>query len=183
MYLDELPPLDECSGGGEAFPCDGEEEMWKATTIGTGALLLAAGPLLAQTATVVDGNNIRVDGIEYRLYGIDAAESDQVCRDGWRAGLAAARYLAELVRAKNIVCLTMATDHDGRTAAICRAAGVDIGAAMVTGGHAVASVRHSARYVAQEEAAKAAERGIHAHDCARRGDYGASGAERANDPA
>lgn len=39
-------------------------------------------------------------------------------------------------------------DHE--VAAICRAEGVDLGAAMAAGGYALAFVPHSARYITQE---------------------------------
>lgn len=45
------------------------------------ALILAASPALTGL-TVTDGDTIRVDGITYRLHGIDAMESRQLCGDG-----------------------------------------------------------------------------------------------------
>jgi endonuclease YncB( thermonuclease family) len=41
------------------------------------ALALAASPALAQSARVVDGDTLKVDGVTYRLWGIDAPESGQ----------------------------------------------------------------------------------------------------------
>ena len=50
------------------------------------ALAFAASPALAQSARAVDGDTLKVDGVTYRLWGIDAPESHQPCADGWPAG-------------------------------------------------------------------------------------------------
>jgi endonuclease YncB( thermonuclease family) len=56
-------------------------------------------------------------------------------------------------------------EFDHEIAAICRADGIDLGAAMVTGGYALAFVPYSARYITQEDAATSARRGVHGHKC------------------
>lgn len=128
------------------------------------ALALVAGrPAVAQT--VIDGDSLQVDGKAYRLHGIDAPEAAQICADGWPAGFVAEEYLGELIEGRHITCATTTGDRDGETVALCRADGVDLGGAMVTGGHALAFVPYSARYISQEDAAVAAQRGIHAHKC------------------
>ena len=43
------------------------------------ALALAAFPALAESVRVVDGDTLQVDGVTYRLWGIDAPESGQPC--------------------------------------------------------------------------------------------------------
>ena len=125
--------------------------------------LLLAMPAAAQT--VVDGDTIKLNGTAFRLHGIDAPETNQACADGWPAGRAALTYLRELMQDKAITCEPRATDRYGRTVALCRADGVDLGGAMVSGGHALAFTQYSAQYIAQESAAKAAGRGLHAHEC------------------
>jgi endonuclease YncB( thermonuclease family) len=50
------------------------------------SLTLAALPAFAESVRVVDGDTLRVDGVTYRLWGIDAPESGQPCADGWPAG-------------------------------------------------------------------------------------------------
>ena len=118
----------------------------------------------ARSGVAVDGDTIELKGATFRLHGIDAPEIDQVCADGWLAGREARAYLAELIEGRQVRCMTMPASED-ESAAVCRADGVDLGAAMVTGGHALAYVPFSARYISQEAAALAAKRGIHAHGC------------------
>jgi endonuclease YncB( thermonuclease family) len=40
---------------------------------------LAASPALADSIRVVDGDTLKVDGVTYGLWGIDAPESAQPC--------------------------------------------------------------------------------------------------------
>lgn len=115
--------------------------------------------------TVVDGDSIELDGKTYRLYGIDAPDDGQICSDGWPAAYEAEAYLSQLVRGKTVTCLPIGLPQINMTNAICRADGVDLGAAMVTGGMAYAFVPHSVRYITQEEAAVSASRGLHRHKC------------------
>jgi endonuclease YncB( thermonuclease family) len=127
------------------------------------ALILLSFPVCAQTVT--DGDTIKMDGMTYRLWGIDAPENKQACADGWEAGKAAATYLYGLVRGHKVVCEAKDTDRYGRTVAICRADGRDLGADMVSAGIALAFVRYSSDYVEQENVAKAAGLGIHGRGC------------------
>lgn len=127
------------------------------------ALILLALPVGAQTVT--DGDTIKMDGTTYRLWGIDAPESKQECADSWAAGKAATTYLYGLIRGHKVACEAKDTDRFGRTVAICRADGRDLGADMVRAGMALAFVRYSRDYVEQEKAAKAAGLGIHVRGC------------------
>jgi len=70
-----------------------------------------------------------------------------------------------LVQGKTVVCEAKDTDRYGRTVAICRASGEDLGAIMVREGMAWAFVRYSRDYVGQESRARADRLGVHAHGC------------------
>ncbi len=123
----------------------------------------AAWPAIAQTIT--DGDTIKLDGTIYRLWGIDAPESKQDCPDGWPAGRLATTRLLALIQGKTVVCEKKDTDRYGRTVAVCRASGEDLGAIMVREGMAWAFVRYSRDYVSQEATAQAERLGVHGHDC------------------
>src|SRR3954465_1628214 len=104
----------------------------KSSVVGVLVALLAV-PAAAQT--VVDGDTIKLDGTTYRIWGIDAAETQQACADGWMAGREATAAMLALVKGRTIACEAKAKDRYGRTVALCRADGVDLGAAMVSAGH------------------------------------------------
>jgi endonuclease YncB( thermonuclease family) len=126
------------------------------------ALAAATAPVAAQTVT--DGDTIKLGGTIYRLWGIDAPESKQWCGD-YPAGIMATGTLQMLIKGKTVVCEPKATDRYGRTVAICRADGEDLGRAMVQLGMAWAFVRYSRDYVEQEALAKLKNLGIHAYQC------------------
>jgi endonuclease YncB( thermonuclease family) len=107
----------------------------------------------------------------YRIWGIDAAEMKQACADGWMAGKKAAAAMLELVKGRTITCEPKARDRYGRTVAICRADGVDLGPSMVSAGMAWAFTRYSSDYVSQERAAIGAGLGVHTHDCEKPCDW------------
>jgi Staphylococcal nuclease homologue len=69
-------------------------------------------------------------------------------------------------RGRSIVCQEKDRDRYGRIVAICRASGEDLGAIRVREGFAWAFTRYSVDYVDQQEEARTANRGVHAHDCA-----------------
>ena len=126
------------------------------------ALALAASPAVAQSARVIDGDTLQVDGVTYRLWAIDAPEMHQACADDWPAGRAATEHLRALIGDRHVTCEPRSVD---RTVALCRADGRDLGADMVADGHAWAFVRYSRDYVEEEREAAAVRAGIHGHTC------------------
>ncbi len=128
--------------------------------------ILTFGDLVrGRGAVVIDGDSLKLNGAVYRLWGIDAPETKQDCSDGWPAGRMATTKLLALVQGKTVVCEKKDTDRYGRTVAICRASGEDLGALLVRSGMAWAFVRYSRDYVEQEARAKLAKVGVHARDC------------------
>ena len=131
-------------------------------------------PAAAQPVTVTDGDTIKINGTIYRLWGIDAPETKQWCGDH-AAGVIASGTLAKLVDgAAHVACEAKATDRYGRTVAICRADGRDLGQAMVRLGMAWAFTRYSGQYVPDQDAASADNLGIHRHACVPAWDWRAS---------
>jgi len=125
--------------------------------------LTVASPCAGQTIT--DGDTLKQNGVTYRLWGIDAPEAKQVCPDGWPAGSLATTRLQALTAGRSITCQEKDRDRYGRIVAICRASGEDLGAILVREGFAWAFTRYSVDYVDQQEEARRANRGVHAHDC------------------
>ena len=124
--------------------------------------IVVASPALAQT--VVDGDTIKLKGVTWRLWGIDAPETKQWCGD-YPAGALATRMLVKLMKDKTTTCEDRGTDRYGRTIGLCRVNGDDLSAAMVQLGMAWAFVRYSRDYVELERWARAENLGVHAHGC------------------
>jgi endonuclease YncB( thermonuclease family) len=113
---------------------------------------------------ICDGDTLKLNGVTYRLWGIDAPETKQLCGD-YAAGIMATETLEMLVRGKTVVCEPKTTDRYGRTVAVCRADGEDLGRTMVQLGMAWAFVRYSHDYVDVETQAKAENLGVHGWKC------------------
>jgi endonuclease YncB( thermonuclease family) len=122
------------------------------------ALVLAILGNSARAQSVADGDTLKRNGTIYRLWGIDAPETKQWC-NGYPDGVIATGTLEKLIKSKTVVCEPKTTDRYGRTVAICRANGEDLGRAMVQLGMALAFTRYSADYVQDEAKAKAARPG------------------------
>jgi endonuclease YncB( thermonuclease family) len=145
--------------------------MWKALVI-AGLLVIAATPSSAETlagqATVIDADTVEIHGERIRLLGIDAAESRQVCTDAagaeYRCGKVAAFALADKIGRAVVTCEGKERDRYKRLVATCFAAGTDINGWLVERGLAVAYRKYSKTYVPQEDAARAAKRGLWAGD-------------------
>ena len=79
-------------------------------------------------------------------------------------GAESSRKLRELVGDQDVMCYETGRDQYGRTVAICRAGDIELGAAMVMSGLALAYRQYGTEYVQHETAAKDATRGIWSGD-------------------
>jgi endonuclease YncB( thermonuclease family) len=123
------------------------------------------GPSITGRARVLDGDSIDLAGEPIRLFGIDAPESRQLCRDGagrpYRCGRAATLALAAATAGRTVACTRVEHDRYDRQVAICTADGRDLGDMMVRAGHAVELTEYSGgRYAAAEREARTARRGL-----------------------
>lgn len=114
---------------------------------------------------MTDGDTIKLAGTTYRLWGIDAPETRQVCADGWPTGVEARNALMDLLRGKAVECEDRGLDRYGRTIGLCRADGNDVQAPLVALGMAWAFTRYSSDYIEMEKAATKARIGVHGHPC------------------
>ena len=103
-------------------------------------------------------------GQRLRLYGVDAFEAKQTCRDAkgvaWACGGVATTRLRELIAGGDFGCHVDRefVDRHAREFAVCTAHGEDVGAILVREGLAF-SYGRGAQYVAYETEAKAERRG------------------------
>ena len=133
-----------------------------------GSAWLYDAPALAEDtlrgkANIVDGDTIDIAGIPIRLKGIDAPEQLQKCTgDGGQVacGKLATKALARMIGSAPVTCILLGKDNYDRLLGECSASGQSLNARMVQDGWALAFVKYSDRYIAQEEEARAARAGI-----------------------
>jgi endonuclease YncB( thermonuclease family) len=126
--------------------------------------LAAADETLSGLAMVVDGDTLKIDGVAVRLFGIDAPERSQRCRDSrgatYRCGVRATDALASRLDDVTVRCQPRDRDHYGRIVAVCFAGRTDVNDWMVAQGWALAYRHYSRDYVATEDVARAGRKGL-----------------------
>ena len=108
-------------------------------------LLLLSGGALADDfvgqASVVDGDTLEIHGNRIRLWGIDAPESNQLCRGEdslqYRCGAQAANDLDAFIARRPVNCSPLSLDPYDRTVATCSVEGTDLGEWLVRKGLAL----------------------------------------------
>jgi len=137
--------------------------MVKWVLIGLVLALPAQADVVLGHARVVDGDTLAIGAQKVRLFGIDAPEHDQLCKDAegqdWPCGRAARDRLVALT-SDLVRCESRGRDRYGRLLGVCSASGRDVNAALVSEGMAEAYRKYALDYVAEEGAARAAHRGI-----------------------
>ena len=125
---------------------------------------LAASPELRGLGRAVDGDTLSLNGVNIRLFGIDAPERGQTCEkngNAWACGGFAMAVLQAQADGKMLRCeVKVAADRYGRPVAVCWAQGVELARYLVAAGAALAYHRYSDRYAADEAVARAARIGI-----------------------
>jgi endonuclease YncB( thermonuclease family) len=125
-------------------------------------------------AKVVDGDSLEIGATRIRLFGIDAPEGRQHCtRDSedWACGVEAANKLRSLIGNESIDCVQRDVDQYERVVAVCKNGATDLNAAMVCAGLALAYRHYSNDYVADEDDARRAKRGMWAGEFTAPWDY------------
>jgi endonuclease YncB( thermonuclease family) len=140
------------------------------------------GATIAGTARVTDGDSLEIGNVRVRLFGIDAPEFRQLCKDAsgrdYTCGVAARETLAGLIDDRQVACTPAEGPSYDRVVAVCRVDGtgqdqrqgqgqnhasgqVDLSEAMVRAGRAIELKAHSkGRYAAAERSARDAGRGL-----------------------
>jgi endonuclease YncB( thermonuclease family) len=134
------------------------------------AVVLLLLPAIASAADVTgipkvrDGDQVTIGNTRLRLAGISAPAVDQLCLnpkgERWTCGVAARDELVRHVEKKSWTCHVQRTDRFGRPVAKCEVEGEDIQQWMVKNGWALAYVRFSHAYDADEKAAREAKAGM-----------------------
>lgn len=118
-----------------------------------------SGETVTGMARAIDGDSLRLGHRELRLAGIDAPELHQTCQhdDGvYPCGREARGYLDGILARAPVTCTMREKDRYGRDLALCRQGDMDVNAALVREGQAVAY----GRFDAEERQARGARRGV-----------------------
>jgi endonuclease YncB( thermonuclease family) len=111
-----------------------------------------------------EGDQVSIGGTRIRLRGVDTPSVDQLCLntkgERWTCGIAARDELVHHTENKSWSCHVERTDRRGRVVAKCEVDGEDIQKWLVKSGWALAYVRFSHDYVADEKAAREAKAGM-----------------------
>jgi endonuclease YncB( thermonuclease family) len=116
---------------------------------------------LTGQASVIDGDKLEIQGTRIRLWGIDAPESNQPCRneesEHYRCGQRAANDLDAFIARRPVNCVEVDRDRYKRAVAVCSVAGVDLAEWLVKSGLALDWPQYSkdAYATAQSEAKRA----------------------------
>ncbi|WP_334539216.1 thermonuclease family protein [Bradyrhizobium sp. AZCC 1708] len=132
-------------------------------------LLLFSGEALADDfvgrVSVVDGDTLEIQGTRIRLWGVDAPESSQLCRDDdssqYRCGAQAANHLDAFIARRPVSCSLVNLDPYGRVVATCSVGGTDLGEWLLRKGLALDWPQYSkGRYGGAQRDAEHSGRGI-----------------------
>jgi endonuclease YncB( thermonuclease family) len=157
-----------------------------------------AGTLdLSGQASVIDGDTLDIHGTRIRIFGIDAPESDQLCRnedsEPYRCGQKAANDLDAFIARRPVTCVDIDERSFNRTVAVCTIAGVDIADWLVRQGLALDWPKYSkGDYADAQSEAKRGQLGMWAgsfvapwryRECRRSGGSIVSCSDQQNDSA
>lgn len=131
-------------------------------------------------ARVIDGDTLDIADRRVRLFGIDAPERDQTCRNGagreWACGAWATVEITRRFGGRVLTCAELDRDRYGRTVARCEdAGGADVARVLTETGAAFAYRRFSQDYAGAEAKARAAGAGIWAGSALRPAEFRAQG--------
>ena len=117
-------------------------------------------------ASVIDGDTIEIHGKKIRLFGIDAPEAGQICRNQYgkkyRCGQQASFALQQRIQNKNLRCALVGRDSYNRMLGRCflKKNGLDLNRYMVRSGHALAYRRYTHLYHREEIYARKQKKGL-----------------------
>ena len=113
---------------------------------------------------IVDGDTLAIGAMKFRLEGIDAPETDQLCLNAngarWTCGIDSRDQLAAHIAGREIRCSSHGVDAYRRALATCYFANEELNGWLVQEGWALAYVKYSSKYTRVEEDARTEKRGI-----------------------
>ena len=129
--------------------------------------------IITGKARVTDGDTIKINNQKIRLFGIDAPETKQFCKEvylsflifnfkrDYKCGEKSTNALKKKIQGKNIRCLVQNNkDRYRRNIGICYLKKQDINSWLVKNGYAIAYRRYSKKYINDEQYAEENKLGI-----------------------
>src|ERR1700734_1304720 len=99
-----------------------------------------ADDLIGQ-ASIIDGDTVEIHNSRIRVFGIDAPESDQLCRNEeselYRCGQKASNALFDYINRRPVNCVEVDRDRYGRIVGVCSVEGMDVADWLVRNGFAL----------------------------------------------
>jgi endonuclease YncB( thermonuclease family) len=116
-------------------------------------------------ASVVDGDTLEIHSKRIRLWGVDAPESSQLCRDDdakhFRCGARAANDLDAFIGDRPVTCIEVEQDRHGRRVGVCTVDNTDLADWLVRNGLAFDWTQYSGgAYADAQRDAEQNERGL-----------------------
>jgi len=128
------------------------------TLIALANVSFAAQSIVGRVEQVKDADSIVVNRVEIRLYGIDAPEFNQECKNkhgqSYACGEMATKALRNLLLKNRVNCEIKGKDQYQRLLGVCRRGVVNINRYLVARGWAIAYERYDARYLDAQMLAK-----------------------------
>lgn len=123
----------------------------------------AHAEVVSGSARILDGDTISLGSTVIRLHGIDAPENGQNCSRAsgkkYNCGSSAENKLKDLITTE-VTCTGSSRDSYNRLIAICSSGNKEINREMVLSGWSLAYRKFSNDYIAEEDQAKSAKRGV-----------------------
>ena len=129
--------------------------------------------IITGKARVTDGDTIKINNQKIRLFGIDAPETKQFCKEiylsflifnfkrDYKCGEKSTIALKKKIKDKKIRCLIQGKkDRYSRNIGICYLKKQDINSWLVKNGYAIAYRRYSKKYIIDEQYAEDNKLGI-----------------------
>lgn len=123
-------------------------------------------PAIRGYARVVTGSTLYIDGLNVKMYGIDAPDIYQTCADshgrGYYCGREARSWLQNWINNREVTCHILGKVENGWATGTCFLDNnkYDVAAVVVNAGWAVAYTENTAVYVDYERQAKSNRRGL-----------------------
>ena len=134
-------------------------------------VLTPASGRIEGKATVLAGDQMRIDGETVHLFGVEAPISSQQCAGSKSCAASAKAALQKLVGGKRVTCEVSGRQANATSNATCQVNGADIAGQLVRAGHVFATTGLFATYASAEREARTSRAGLWRNSALRPAEY------------